>query len=149
MSGESQQLPRSEPDPTVLTTDQLDKLEARLMAYINERFSSYDKTIMQMFASVDRRFKEMTEHRIEQKADSTKALDAAHTAAKEQISALSLRVDDNRDRITRVESTLEGKASQVVESRGAGADLRGLIGLGIAVMLAAITVIGFIAAQTP
>lgn len=147
MSGESQQIPKSEPDPTVLTTDQLDKLEERVNERVDLLMNGERTLRAEQHLSINRRFAEIDAHRMEQKTDSTKALDAAHSAAKEQISALGSRVDDNRDRITRVESTLEGKASQVTEGRSANASLYAVVGLGITVLLAVLTVVGFIAAS--
>lgn len=45
MAGESQQTPKTEPDPSVMTTEQLDRAVASVLAYVDSQFSIRDERL--------------------------------------------------------------------------------------------------------
>jgi len=86
----SEQLPenrgsRPVPDPTILTTEQLDRAIASLKEIIETRIGGMEEIFDEKFISVNERFALVERQRVEQKEDTKAAVDAAFSAAKEAV----------------------------------------------------------------
>ena len=102
MAGESQQVPSSRADPTVLTTEQL----MREVNHIHDLMKAHKET-------VETHFTLMENQRIELKADTTKAVEAALDAAKAAVSAVEKTVDDVKERVVKLETASQGERRMV------------------------------------
>jgi hypothetical protein len=113
------------PDPTLLTTEQLNREIGHLKELLNLRFELIER------------------QRLESKDDNQKALDAALTAAKDSVSSLALAselgrnvltgaVDDLRNRVVAVESKALGASITRDEAMDQRSDSRGTIALVVA-----------------
>ncbi len=85
------------PDPTELTNRLVSEAKADLVILFDEKLNA----IKGQLNVVER-------NRLEQKADTTKALDAAFAAAKEAVTGVDIRVNDLKERMTRIESNKAG-----------------------------------------
>lgn len=85
MAGESQQTPKSEPDPTVLTTEQLVRELTHVQETLEARMDGQEALVDERFVNVAVRFALVETSRVEQKQDTKESLAAALTAAKEQV----------------------------------------------------------------
>lgn len=85
------------PDPTELTSRAVNEAKTELTTLFDEKLRA-----------ISRRLDDAERHRVEQKADTTKALDAAFAAAKEAVTGVDVRVNDLKDRVTRMESSRAG-----------------------------------------
>ncbi len=74
---------RPVPDPTVLTTQMADKMEAMLRNLIKTEIEHRDDLVGAEFKLVDQQFTDLKERTAEQKRDTKDALDAALAAQKE------------------------------------------------------------------
>ena len=165
MSGESQQVPSDKADPTVLTTEALQREVEALKDLINLRVSGLKDVVDERFTSVDRQLIDQEARRVEQKSDTKAAVDAALAAAKEAvkeqttaseraigksetstttaISAVSSNVDDLKERVGKIENLRLGGDVIRADQRGGLASAVGVIGacIGILSLLAAMATI--------
>jgi hypothetical protein len=113
------------PDPTLLTTAQLDREVSHLKELQNLRFELIDR------------------QRLESKEDNQKALDAALLTAKETVAALGLAyqtgnalllksLDELKQRLTSVESTAIGATLNSTQQRNSRSDSRDSLALWVA-----------------
>jgi hypothetical protein len=116
---------RPDPDPTLITTENMLREIAHLKELLNLRFELIER------------------QRLESKEDSSIALGAALTTAKESVASLATAaelerglltkaVDELRDRITAVEAKALGASSTRAESIDQRADSNGRIALIVA-----------------
>ena len=98
MAGESQETPGSRPDPTVLTTEQLVRELGHLEALVEAKLET-----------VDVQFRLIEDQRIELKGDTATAVNAALTSAKDAVAAVDKSVDDLKERLVKMESTISGE----------------------------------------
>lgn len=160
---------RPVPDPTVLTTDALRREIAGLEKLIDTKLEAAEKHRNEKFASVDALMERAEDQRREQKADTNAAVDAALDSQKEatakmeksisdQITSLRSNFDtsvgsvqtslsDLKDRVTVLESIKLGQVEQRDEKRDSNAAVYAAIGIGITILLATLTVIGFLASR--
>jgi hypothetical protein len=132
------------PDPTALTTENLNREIAALKELVFLKINLLDSVNTEKFHSIQVQFKER-DTRAEQTAkDNKSAIDAAFNAAKEavsksegttvkQIDQFDGKINDVKDRLTRIEGASVGKGESTQQYNWA-------IGLTVAVVLA---VIGF------
>ena len=73
------------PDPTSLTTEQLDRTIAALKEVLETRLGGMEEVTDEKFISVNERFALVERQRVEQKEDTKAAVDAAFSAAKEAV----------------------------------------------------------------
>jgi len=166
-SGRHGNPPQSIPDPTLMTIDALRREIAMLESLLNSRIGSNEQLTRERFHRVDRDLEHFESQRKEQKQDTKEAVDAAlesqkeatakmETSVSEQIASLrdnfetSLRgvhsnIADLKDRMTITESIKQGVVEQRTESRSVTTGMVAAIGLGIALIVAVITAIGFFA----
>jgi len=76
---------RPVPDPTVLTTEQLDRAITSLKDVLETRLGGMEEVTDEKFISVNERFALVERQRVEQKEDTKAAVDAAFSAAKEAV----------------------------------------------------------------
>lgn len=160
---------RSVPDPTLLTIDALRREIAMLDGQTKESLTAVKALTAERFRSVDALMERAEEMRREQKADTKLAVDAALDSQKEatakmersisdQISSLRINfetearsirgsIEDLKEGMARLESVRIGHSEQKSESRQISAGVIALIGIGITILLAILTVIGFATAQ--
>lgn len=97
MPGESQQLPTSEPDPSVRAIETVQREIASLKDLLTERINHATDVANEKFLSIEKQLSQVEESRVEQKADTKTAVDAALTsqkeAVKEQTTASALAID--------------------------------------------------------
>lgn len=108
MAGESQQVPSSTPDPTVLTTEQLLRETENIKATIDAEIAGLRDLTAERFLHVNARFEAIERQRVEQKKDNNEKVDAAFAAAKEAIGAVAAIVSDVKDRVGRIENVRVG-----------------------------------------
>ncbi len=157
-----------EPDPTKLTTDAIDReledvqknlddlkelLEAKiaverehadsLATAVHRHINGMEAFRDQKFGEVDRRFLQVETQRVEQKADTKEAVDAALAASAKQLQELRLtftttidairrEIGDMKDRVTAIESLKVG-------ATGANASLYAVAAFLVAVIIIAAT----------
>ncbi len=167
---------RPRPDPTLLTTEQLNRGLLALRELIEAQVNELRTMISGHFRLDDERLSKIGEQlatiervRLEQKSDTKRELDAALTAQKEAaqkteaslnklfeqitttyntgISALTGRVDDVRDRVVAIESGKQGASDQRVESRQSSTLTTTVVGVGVAIVVGLFAVIGFMSAH--
>lgn len=144
------------PDPTVLTTQQLDKEIGHIRELLTSNLDELRTLLLghmaldtERFSKIEDQFSAAESGRIESKADTKRELDAALTAQKESavkteasfiklIDQVSVSIADVKDRVTRIESGKIGGQ----ESKSATYALIALIG-------SLIIIGGFIAAAWP
>lgn len=80
-------------DPSELTTKQLHREIQVLNELLDARFTGTESISIQRFASVDKQFELMEKQRVEQKADTKAAVDAALTAQKEAVKEQTIASD--------------------------------------------------------
>jgi len=73
------------PDPTSLTTEQLDRTISALKEVLETRLGGMEEVTDEKFISVNERFALVERQRVEQKEDTKAAVDAAFSAAKEAV----------------------------------------------------------------
>ena len=73
------------PDPTLLTTQQLNREIASLNVQLDLRLAALREIVNEKFSSVERQLLLEERQRVEQKADTKAAIDAALTAQKEAV----------------------------------------------------------------
>lgn len=175
MAGESQAVPSSAPDPTVLTTEQLLREITTLKDLFESEFLANRQLCDEKFRSVDRQLELVEKQRVEQKLDTQAAVQAALTAQKEavreQTTAFALATDKSEagtakqleqlgttfksevSGVTRELSDLKDRVGKIENVKLGGQESKAALyaGLGVIVMLllAGMTVIGFIAAGSP
>lgn len=170
-----QQGSRPVPDPTVLTTDQLRREIGALRELFTSELTAASDLCLEKFRSVDQQLDLVEKQRVEQKSDTKAAVDAALTAQKEavkeqttasataiakseagtseQLKQLSVNfttaingvlvtLNDLKDRVVKIESVKLGGQ----ESKAA---MYAAVSIAAVVVVAALTVVGFIAANQP
>jgi hypothetical protein len=85
MAGESQQLPETRPDPTVLTTEQLLREVGQVRDLLKTEVEGIRRVFEEKFSAVDRQFVLIEQQRVEQKVDTKTAVDAALRAQQEAV----------------------------------------------------------------
>ena len=156
------------PDPTVLTTDQL----LREIAHLKELFGEQLTRVDDKLALAERQRVEQksdTEKAIQaallaqkesvaaqadafeksvakSEAATTKQIDQIQTTFKSEIGAVIKSHDELRERVLVNESTLGGAKEQKQETRAVSAGMNAAIGLGVAVFVALLTVVGILLA---
>ncbi len=168
------------PDPTVLTTQALYREVAALKELIEQRIAAVDTSIQAAIAArteldleiqrrTDLQFVLVEQQRVEQKADTKNAVDAALTAQKEaiqkaengttkqieqlqtsfktEVDALRRSIDENKERIVDLDKSLRLTISEVATTANAygqqkqgGTDSRAVIAWGLAAVLSLITI---------
>lgn len=151
-------------DPTDLTRKAVDALRRELTDLFDVKLDALKELMGVEFSSVDEALKAIERWRIEQKTDSAVGLAAALSAAKEAvgktetnfnealkgqrdtfgtaIAAQVTRYDDIDKRVTRIESIkIGGQESKAALYVGAG--------FVVMLILAALTVVGFVATNQP
>lgn len=150
------------PDPTKLTTDAVNQATQNA----RRELEAFQKVIDERLESVHREFALIERQRIENKADANAALNAALSAAKEavtkteantttqltQISDTISKVEeglrraseDQKERINKIENRLTSVEQQKVGANENRSGLYAAIGISVTVLLAALTVLGFI-----
>jgi polyhydroxyalkanoate synthesis regulator phasin len=98
------------PDPSTLTTDQLDKAIANLKQLLETRIGGLEEVIDEKFISVNERFVLVERGRVEQKEDTKSAVDAAFSAAKE---AVREQTNSSERSITKSEDATKEQLSQL------------------------------------
>lgn len=73
------------PDPTALTTENLRREISSLEKLFNEQLGRFAEVSAEKFSSVKQQFDLVEQQRVEQKADTKQAVDAALTAQKEAV----------------------------------------------------------------
>jgi len=76
---------RPVPDPTILTTEQLLREVAALRELVQSDIEGLEAIVAEKFRSVDQQLELVERQRVEQKADTKAAVDAALTAQKEAV----------------------------------------------------------------
>lgn len=76
---------RPVPDPTLLTTEQLLREVAALRELVESDIEGLESIVSEKFRSVDQQLELVERQRVEQKADTKAAVDAALTAQKEAV----------------------------------------------------------------
>jgi hypothetical protein len=163
------------PDPTELTSKAVDALRKELTDLFDTKLTAEEKLTSERFAAVTDKLNVAERLRLEQKVDTKTAVDAALAAAKEAVNQQSAaftaetnkternfseqlkgqrdtfgtaiagqitRYDDLDKRVTRIESVKIGGQ----ESK---AGVYTAVGLGITVLLAAITIVSVLLAVKP
>jgi hypothetical protein len=118
---------RPDPDPTLLTTENLNREVANLKEIIDMRFRAERELTDERFHAVDEKFDSVESHRIEQKADTQREITKAFDANTEAIGAVEKIQTLANERITAVEAVRQGG----VDARVA---IYGTIGLVVAVL---------------
>lgn len=118
------------PDPTKLTTDAVDKAKIELKELFDTKILGFRELVIEMFAGRDTALAaalKAAQELVKQQNDSnTTAIDKAALSTTKQIDAQAQRIDDLKDRITK----LEGRNWSIVGAYIVGA-------LGIAALVAA------------
>ena len=157
--------PQSISDPTLMTIDALRREIAMLESLLNARLKAAEELTRERFHRVDQDLQHFEEQRREQKRDTQSAVDAALEAQKEattkmertvtdQIGSLKGNFDtsirgiesalaDLKDRMTVLESMKQGMQAHRTERREANSGQIAAIGVGIAILVAIVTVLGF------
>jgi len=89
---------RPTPDPTILTTEQLLREIQTLKDWVKAQIDGLDGVIDERFASVAKQFTLIERQRVEQKADTEKAVQAALSAAKEAVKEQTAASDKSIDK---------------------------------------------------
>lgn len=132
------------PDPTLLTTEALTREIASLKELVFLKIDSLNEVHAEKFHSIQTQFKERDTRDQQTAKDGKSAIDAAFNAAKEavsksetttvkQIDQFDGKINDVKDRLTRIEGASVGKGESTQQYNWA-------IGIVVAVVLA---VIGF------
>ena len=162
---------RPVPDPTVLTTDALRREIAGLEKLIDTKLEYSEELSHQRFKSIQHQLDSADAQRLEQKADTKAAVDAALAAQKEaitktesstaaQIASLNQTLDtkveglaggisDLKDRVTIVESVKLGANEQRVENRAVTGTQVAAVGLVITIIVVILNVVLFLLANSP
>lgn len=98
------------PDPTELTTDALHREIAQLESSISRRFASEREFVQEKFNSVDKQLALIEDRRVEQKQDTSAAVAAALSAAKE---AVNEQKDASDKSITKTETATDAQIAQL------------------------------------
>jgi len=166
-SGQHGAPPQSVPDPTLMTIDALRREIAMLENLLTSRIDAESELTRERFHRVDQTMDRGEGQRQEQKADTKAAVDAALASQKEatakmesatgsqlaslrdnfatSIAAVQSNVADLKDRMTILESVNHGMTAQRSESRQVNAGTVAAIGVGVAILVAAMTVLSFVA----
>jgi hypothetical protein len=156
---------RPVPDPTLLTTEGIQREVTHLRELLEAKLSRIEDLCDRDFSSVHDKLRIAEEQRKEQKVDTKEAilaaLEAQEKAAQKSenaiskqleqmgstfnagISNLSDGVNDVKDRVTRMEAVKLGVSEQRVEGRTATAGFYAAIGIAVTVVLAVLSVIAF------
>lgn len=163
----------SSPDPTLLTIDSIrreiamqENLFDTQLTAVKATIEGMEKLTVERFHRVDEMMARGEDQRKEQKQDTKMAVDAAlqsqieatlkmERSISDQLASLrsnfetSIRgvqssISDLKDRMTIIESIKQGQSEQKSEARDSQAGLYATIGLGVTLILFAITVVGFI-----
>lgn len=168
---EAGQAPNPPPtiDPTTLTTQALTREIAGVRELIENKISSLDAVTNKEFEKVETQFQLIERQRVEQKSDTEKAVQAALSAAKEAVkeqttaseksisksetatnellkqlsSTFTTAIDSLRREIGEVKDRITAIENQKTGAREDRTGLYATIGIGITILLAAITVVGF------
>ena len=100
MAGESQQTPNSEPDPSVLTTEQMLLSVRNLGDLTTARREGGFNALQWQIEALRRELQIKEAHRLELKADSEKALSTAMIAAEKAVQAALAAAEKARDQQT-------------------------------------------------
>ena len=144
------------PDPTVLTTAQLERAIKNLQELFDSQLKGLAETRNEKFHSVAEQFALIERLRVEQKSDTKQAVDAALAAAKEAvgkseastkeqlaqitltfntaIGALTKEISDLKERIGDAVAVKRGGDDQRSESRSAATFIQGLVVAGVLVL---------------
>lgn len=144
------------PDPTLLTIDALRREIAMLSAQVLLQLDAANRLDSERFRAIDMQLVRSEDLRREMKLDTKAQVDAALEAQKEathsirsnfdtSFQGLSTAIADLKDRLTILESVKLGQVEQKQESRQFNAGVVALIGLGVTVLLAVLTVSAFVA----
>lgn len=156
----------STPDPTLMTIDSIRREIQMLSDLFESRLAAAEELESERFARIDALMDRAEEMRREQKSDTRLAVQAALDSQKEATTKMesstedqlaSLRdnfdtaiksvqssIADLKDRVTTLESLRQGMSQQRTERRQATAGTLAAVGLGIAVLAAALTLVGFV-----
>ena len=168
-SGRHGNPPQSIPDPTLMTIDALRREIAMLENLLNTRLEANEELTQERFHRIDEALSHFEEQRKEQKVDTRQAVDAALEAQKEathkmersmddQLQSLTanfetshrgiqLSINDLKDRMTQLESVKQGMTQQRDETRQITSGQIATIGLGIAIFMAVLALVSFMAGQ--
>lgn len=158
---------QSVPDPTRLTIDALRREIAMLEELINARIEAAEALTVERFHRLDEDMHNFEDQRLEQKKDTREAVNSALEAQKEatakmessmasQISALKSNFDtsirsieatvaDLKERMTITESVKQGAVEQKIETRQVTSGQIAALGAGIALFMAILALISFLA----
>ncbi len=150
-----------------MTIDALRREIAMLEGLMGGRLDAAEKLSEERFKRLDGLIAHFEEQRREQKVDTKQAVDAALASQKEAtakmetsvsdqiqslrtnfetaIRAVNGSINDLKERMTITESLKQGQTEQRFEHRQTSAGTIAAIGIGITVLLAMITIIGFVA----
>jgi phage-related minor tail protein len=153
------------PDPTALTTEALRREIQNLKEQMESKLDAAKELRDEKFNSVDDKLDLGERQRVEQKADTEKAITAALEAQKEaankseaavakqleqmqntfktEIGNLTTNMSDIKDRVGKMEAVKLGVSEQRVEGRTTTAGLYAAIGIAVTLVLAVLSVIAF------
>jgi hypothetical protein len=101
---------RPTPDPTVLTTEQLERAIENVTKLLESRIKAVDDGCTLRFETVKGQFVLVERQRVEQKEDTTRAVEAAFSAAKEGI---TLQTTASERAITKSETAMLEQLKQL------------------------------------
>lgn len=143
---------RPDPDPTVLTTDALNREVAYLKEYVDTRIECLREFIDERFNSIDDKFLAVEKARVEQKNDTKAAVDAALIAQKEAVKEQTLaseksifksesQFDKRYDATDKTVDELKERVGSIEAGRQGGNDMRVAIFATIAIFITIFTVL--------
>ncbi len=123
-----QERPPPSVDPTALTTQALLREIASLKELLTALMEGHSELDKERFREIEERFVLIERQRIEQKKDTTTAIDAALAAQKETTVGIGSKVEDVKERVGRIESARS-------EQRASVGSVVGIVGAAVAVVV--------------